>query len=162
MKRYFSTASVRYTIERKGSFRGHSRLMKSPAVLLFTDADVFAGTERHMAELAWGLQSLGVAVRVACPSPSPLAERAAADGISVVPVPKRGLLDAGAVRTLRQVLRSGEADLIHAHNGRTAMLAALAVTAAGRGACRTTRTSRYSSASELSALIRILNKLVHI
>ena len=105
-------------------------------VLLFTDADVFAGTERHIFDLASALQ-VGfkdeVAVRVACPVPAPLAERCREAGIEVVAIAKRGLIDLNAVRQLRRMLKSGRVDLIHAHNGRTALCAALAVTLARRG-----------------------------
>ena len=102
-------------------------------VVLFTDADVFAGTERHMLDLARGLRAEGVDVCVACPTPAPLAEKAAADGLRIIPIQKRGLVDRAAVRTLRGLLRSGEIEIVHAHNGRTALSSALAVTLAGRG-----------------------------
>lgn len=106
-----------------------------PKVLLFTDADVFAGTERHIFDLARALRSQEVRVAVACPAPSPLAERVSSAGVDVVPVAKRGQVDWRAVRTLRRLLRRGEFDLIHAHNGRTALAAALAVRLAKRGRC---------------------------
>ena len=105
-------------------------------VLLFTDADVFAGTERHIHDLASALQAGfkdEVAVCVACPEPSPLADRCREAGIEIVAIAKRGLIDWGAVRRLRRMLRSGRVDLIHAHNGRTALASALAVTLARRG-----------------------------
>lgn len=105
-------------------------------VLLFTDADVFAGTERHIHDLANALQADfkdEVAVRVACPVPSPLADRCRDAEIEVVAIAKRGLVDLNAVRRLRRMLKSGRVDLIHAHNGRTALAAALAVTLARRG-----------------------------
>lgn len=102
-------------------------------VLLFTDADVFAGTERHMLDLARALRDEGVAVCVACPVPSPLADKARGGKIEVVPIAKRGLLDWTAVRMLRRLLRSGRIDIIHAHNGRTALSSALAVRLARRG-----------------------------
>jgi glycosyltransferase involved in cell wall biosynthesis len=103
----------------------------SPSVLLFTDADVFAGTERHILELARSLS--GLRVRVACPVPSPLASRAADAGIDVVPIPKRGAIDWRAILQLSRFLRAGDVDLIHAHNGRTALIATAAARRAGRG-----------------------------
>jgi glycosyltransferase involved in cell wall biosynthesis len=109
-------------------------------IALFTDSDAFAGTERHILELGRSLRALGEHVRIACPDGSPLAERAAASGLPLIPIPKRGkFLDAGAVRTLRQLLRAGELDVVHAHNGRTALAAALAVRLAGRGRCVATQ-----------------------
>jgi glycosyltransferase involved in cell wall biosynthesis len=100
-------------------------------VALFTDSDVFAGTERHMLDLAFGLRAAGVDVRLACPLPSVLAERA--EGVPVLQIQKRGLLDYSAIRALASQLQSGALDLVHTHNGRTALLAAAAVKLAGRG-----------------------------
>lgn len=108
-------------------------------VVLFTDADVFAGTERHMLDLARGLRAEGADVSVACPMPSPLAEKAGAEGFKVVSIQKRGLVDWAAVRTLRGLLRSGQIEIVHAHNGRTALSSALAVTLEGRGAAVATQ-----------------------
>jgi glycosyltransferase involved in cell wall biosynthesis len=92
-----------------------------------------------MLDLAVGLRDLGVSVGVGCPRPSPLAERVAAAGLPVVAMAKRGLVDWSAIGTLWRLLRSGEVDLIHAHNGRTALQAALAVTLSGRGRCMMTQ-----------------------
>ncbi len=108
-------------------------------VALLTDADVFAGTERHMLDLARSLRETRASVTLACPAPSPLAEAAQADGFSILAIPKQGLIDRNAVRILRRVLQEGSVDIIHAHNGRTALLAALAVSAAGRGQCLMTQ-----------------------
>ncbi len=105
-------------------------------VLLLTDADVFAGTERHIFDLASSLCTdfAGeIAVRVACPVPSPLEEHCRNADIDVIAIPKRGFIDWNAVRLLRRLLKSGRLDIIHAHNGRTALAAALAVTLARRG-----------------------------
>lgn len=102
-------------------------------ILLFSDSDVFAGTERHVLELGRALRRARVEVTIACPVPSPLADGARATGIPVIGVPKRGQVDWRAVRTLRRLLRRGEVDLIHAHNGRTALSAAVAVRLAKRG-----------------------------
>ncbi|MGI4790074.1 MAG: glycosyltransferase family 4 protein [Janthinobacterium lividum] len=104
-------------------------------VVLFTDSDVFAGTERHMLDLARGLYALDVAVTVACPSPAALEEAARRDGLPVLAIPKQELVDWNAARVLAKRLKSGETDIIHAHNGRTALAAALAVRLAGRGRC---------------------------
>jgi glycosyltransferase involved in cell wall biosynthesis len=102
-------------------------------VALFTDSDVFAGTERHMLDLALGLREAGVDVRVACPNPGVLAERAAGAGLPVVAIEKRGLLDFAAIRKLAAMFKDGTIDVVHSHNGRTALLAAMAVKFAGKG-----------------------------
>ena len=49
--------------------------------LLLTDADVFAGTERHIADLAASLVGQRVDVAVICPAPSPLATRCGSCGV---------------------------------------------------------------------------------
>ncbi len=108
---------------------------QSVRVLLLTDADAFAGTERHMLDLARGLRALGASVTFACPVPSPLADAAQADGFAALSIPKQGLVDRPAVGALRRLLQEGRVDIIHAHNGRTALIAALAVTQSRRGRC---------------------------
>lgn len=104
-------------------------------VVLLTDADVFAGTERHMLDLARGLSALGVGVKLACPSPAALEDAARREGLPTLTTAKRGLVDWNAARLLARRLKAGETDIIHAHNGRTALAAALAVRLAGRGRC---------------------------
>jgi glycosyltransferase involved in cell wall biosynthesis len=102
-------------------------------VALFTDADVFAGTERHMLDLARGLRAAGMLPSLVSPRVSVLADRAAVDGIPHIAVEKGGFIDRPAIRVMRGKLRSGEIDVIHAHNGRTALIAALAVKLERRG-----------------------------
>jgi glycosyltransferase involved in cell wall biosynthesis len=107
---------------------------------LFTDSDAFAGTERHIIDLARSMAGRDLLVSIACPQSSPLADRASALGLHVIPIPKRGkFLDRNAIRTLRRLLRSGQVDIIHAHNGRTALAASIAVRLAGRGRCVVTQ-----------------------
>lgn len=102
-------------------------------VLLLTDADVFAGTERHIFDLACALRDQKIEVRVACPVPSPLAARCGESAIRVLDLPKRGFVDWQAARILRRELKSRRVDVLHAHNGRTALAGALAVFLARRG-----------------------------
>lgn len=112
-------------------------VLKNPviSVLLFTDADVFAGTERHIFDLAGALRDGDneMEIAVACPVPSPLSTRCEQAQIRVLDVPKRGFIDWNAVRILRRQLKNRKIDLIHAHNGRTALAAALAISGARRG-----------------------------
>ena len=109
-------------------------------VALFTDSDAFAGTERHIIDLGHSLAGPDVHVSIACPQPSPLADRASATGLPVIPIAKRGkFLDTAAIRTLRRLLLSGQVDIIHAHNGRTALAASVAARLAGRGKCVVTQ-----------------------
>jgi glycosyltransferase involved in cell wall biosynthesis len=128
-------------------------------VALFTDSDVFAGTERHMLDLAFGLRTAGVDVRLACPLPSALVERAG--GLPVVKIQKRGLLDYAAIRPLTELLKTGAIDLVHSHNGRTALLAAAAVKLAGRG--RAVATQHFLEPNRLSrrGLKALLSRVAH-
>ena len=102
-------------------------------VLLFSDADVFAGTERHMFDLANGLLANGVDAAIASPDPSVLRDKCASGGIRHIVIQKQGLIDKAAVKACTALLKSGEIDVIHAHNGRTMLTAALAVTMARKG-----------------------------
>ena len=119
----------------ENSDRNPGNLDRKLRVLLFTDSESFAGTERHMLELASGLRDVGVAVSLACPLPSPLADKARQAKLTVQVIPKQGLVDWAAVQRLAALLSDGSVDIIHAHNGRTGLAAALAVRRAGRGHC---------------------------
>jgi glycosyltransferase involved in cell wall biosynthesis len=125
-------------------------------VALFTDSDAFAGTERHIADLALGLRGQGVDVSIACPAASPLADRARASGVNLVAIEKRGFIDRSAARILRRLLNDGTLDLVHSHNGRTALAAAMAVNGAKRGACVTTQhflTPNHATQHGLKAIV---------
>ena len=108
-------------------------------VLLFTDSDVFAGTERHILDLACALRDEKLDVTVACPIPSPLATQCQNAQVQVLDVPKKGLIDWKAVRVLRRLLKSEQINVVHAHNARTALASALAVILARRGRLVTTQ-----------------------
>ena len=101
-------------------------------VLLWTDSDRFAGTERHCLDLAGGLQRLGVDVSLGCRAETPLASRAFDAGVRVIELDTRwgGI---PAVHRLRELLANGSMDLVHAHNGKCALLARIALARAGRG-----------------------------
>jgi glycosyltransferase involved in cell wall biosynthesis len=107
------------------------------SVALFTDADVFAGTEKHLLDLALALGQAApdISLVLVCPDPSPLAQRAKEAGLPVIAVASgaSGVLDRRTLRVLRRHLRSGRIQILHAHNGRTALLAALAVALARCG-----------------------------
>ena len=102
-------------------------------VALFTDSDVFAGTERYMLDLGCALRDLGAAAMIACPTPSLLAERAAAEGLTVIPISKAGLINRPAVKMLAGMFQSGQLDIVHANNGRTSLASAMAVRRACKG-----------------------------
>ena len=102
-------------------------------VALLTDSEAFAGTERHMLDLAHILRAQGVDAQLVCPPRGELAARARHDHLPVCGLASGGLRALAAVGRMRAKLRSGQWDLIHAHNGRVALLAAVAHRLARRG-----------------------------
>jgi glycosyltransferase involved in cell wall biosynthesis len=107
--------------------------MSTLRVALFIDTDAFAGTERYMLDLGCALRDLGVEAMIACPTPTPLAERAAFEGLKVVPIPQAGLINRPAVKLLVDLFQTGQLDIVHANNGRTMLASALAVRQARKG-----------------------------
>jgi glycosyltransferase involved in cell wall biosynthesis len=132
-----------------------------PRVLLFTDSDAYAGTERHILDLAGSLPAQGVGVGIACPSPSPLAERAASMGVPVTTIAKNGLLDQPALKSLRSLFKQNAIDVIHVHNGRTAMLAAVAHRMARRGHCVSTQHFITPSRVNRTGIKAVLSRMAH-
>jgi len=111
-------------------------------VLLLLDTRAWAGTESHVLGLARALNSLNesgqprqVEVTVAAPPSSELWRRAKKARLSLLPIARRGTWDWATIGVLARRLRRGAADVVHVHNGRTALCGALAVKLAGRGAC---------------------------
>lgn len=116
-----------------------SRPARPLRVTLLMDTRAWAGTESHVLTLARALRALNdeapgtVEVTVACANGSPLWERARGEALPTLAIARRGVWDAGTLQTLTRRLRRGACDVVHAHNGRTALWAALAVATAGRG-----------------------------
>ena len=108
-------------------------------IALLTDTTAFAGTEQHILDLGIALRDLGCAVEIACPAAGLLSERARSAGVAHFPVEKSAWLGLGAIATLRRRLQAGELDIIHSHNGRTALIAAIAARLAGGGRTITTQ-----------------------
>jgi len=115
---------------------------RAPRVLLLLDTRAWAGTESHVLTLARALNAQNdgqsahvVEVSLAVPPNSPLWKRALADGFPLVPIARRGAWDLATLGVLVRRLKRGATDVIHVHNGRTALWGALAVQIAGRGAC---------------------------
>jgi glycosyltransferase involved in cell wall biosynthesis len=103
-------------------------------ILLLTDSNVFAGTERHILDLAAALTAAGAKAAVAAPSPSPLADRCRENGIEFHIIQKGGNYDRAAAKTIARLFSEDKIDVVHAHNGRTALIATLARRSAGCGA----------------------------
>lgn len=132
-----------------------------PRVLLFTDSDAFAGTERHMLDLASELPGRGIGVGIACPVPSPLADRAREMDIPVTAIAKQGSIDRAAIKSLRQLLKDDRVDVIHSHNGRTALIASVAVRLARKGRCVATQHFISPSRTNRRGLKGFVGRRIH-
>jgi glycosyltransferase involved in cell wall biosynthesis len=130
-------------------------------IALYTDSDVFAGTERHMLDLAVGLRGEGTSPVIACPMKGILAQRALAEGVPVVGVEKGGLVDLRAMRTLATGWRQKRFDVIHAHNGRTALIAALARTVSSRGVVVATQHFLQPARLQRKGLSGLISRSLH-
>jgi glycosyltransferase involved in cell wall biosynthesis len=130
-------------------------------VLILSDSDVFAGTERHMLDLAVALRGHGVHVRLGCPSPGMLHDRGRAAGVDVVSIQKGAIIDVPAIRILRRLLASGAVDVVHAHNGRTALQATIAALLAGSGRVVMTQHFLEPSHTTRGGLKGLASKLGH-
>ena len=100
-------------------------------ILLLNDTGNWAGTESHILDLAIALRAQSIDAAIACPPQSPLAGRAGQ--VPTVSFEIDKLVDRRAIRQLARLLKSGRADVLHAHNGRTQLHGALAVMLARRG-----------------------------
>lgn len=130
-------------------------------VLLLTDADVFAGTERHMLDLGLALGPAGVDATIGCPGDGALAERARAAGVRVIPIPKTGAVDWRAARRIAAAIRAGDIDLVHAHNGRTALVGAMSTAWAGRGSLVATQHFLQPSRLGRRGLKAVASRVMH-
>ncbi|HTW94056.1 MAG TPA: glycosyltransferase family 4 protein [Tepidisphaeraceae bacterium] len=130
-------------------------------ILQFTDADVWAGTERLILELATGLRTAGVECVIASPPASPLAVAAREKGLGTLDIPRRRFINRGAIVAIARLLRSGEIDILHCHNGRTALHAAVARRIAGRGQLIMTQHFLQPARCSRRGIARIASSLVH-
>lgn len=90
---------------------------------LVTDADAFAGTERHILQLAGALKACSIDVSVVCPEHGPLARFTKDAGITHVHIPRGGPLNFSAAR----ILQSQTFDILHAHNGMSTLWSGMAI-----------------------------------
>ena len=130
-------------------------------IALLTDSDVFAGTERHMLDLGVELRALGVEPLLVCPASGELARRGRTEDLPVLGLEKRPGIDLGAVRQLGRWLAAGAFDLIHAHNGRTALQASLALRVAPRGALVATQHFLEPARARRRGLAGLAGRLLH-
>jgi glycosyltransferase involved in cell wall biosynthesis len=96
-------------------------------ILQVSSARAFGGGERHLADLARGLDARGHEIFVALAEGSPLRERLPfLPGGNVFTLPLRNALDLPGALKLSRLAREKEVDIIHAHVARDYTLASFA------------------------------------
>jgi L-malate glycosyltransferase len=98
-----------------------------PAVLHVDTERGWRGGERQVLWLADALARRGYGSQIAARPGEPLATRARALGLTVIPCEPRSEFAWLAARALRQTIRRDRIDIVHAHTGHAVALAALAV-----------------------------------
>lgn len=106
---------------------------RRPRIALFTDSEVFAGTERHIVDLGQALRAHDCGIALIGPPNGILAKQFQSLGIEVIGLRNRGTPDVSDVLTVARLLRSGSVEVIHVHNGRSALICSMAIRLAGRG-----------------------------
>ena len=130
-------------------------------IALLTDSDVFAGTERHMLDLAVGLRVLGAEPTLVCPATGILAQRGHTEELPVFSLEKRLPIDPGLVGRLARQWRGGTFDVMHAHNGRMAIHATLAKAGSRRGALVATQHFLTPARAGRSGVTGSVGRAVH-
>ena len=104
-------------------------------VLLLQDTTNYAGTEAHVLTLAKNLaKHTAVSPVVGITAGGELHRRCASANIPYRVLPKTpGMFNLAGIITVANMLRNGEVDVIHAHNGRTSLVAICAKLLARRG-----------------------------
>jgi len=103
-------------------------------VLQLLDTAQFAGTERLVLSLTGGLARAGASVVLGCRPDSPMFQAAVERGLNVAPLFHRGLIPTSSsleprlpqVRAVIKEIGRQSIDIVHAHNGRTTIAAAVA------------------------------------
>lgn len=128
-------------------------------VVLINNSQQFAGTERHMLDLAHALTAEQVNATIIASEDSAIIPHLKATAIPTVTFRCKSPLS--AVRFLRKMLRSGEFDILHAHDGISAMQCTLAASLAGRGAVIKTQHFIDPAHTARSGLKRWLSSVAH-
>ena len=129
-------------------------------VLLWTDSNGFAGTEKHCLELALGLEAMGIGVSMGAPQCSPLALRAEAAGLKTVALDAK-LCPRKAIRNVAQMVRTGQAEVVHAHNGVSTLFGCLALERAGCGNVVATQHFIHPARQRRRGIARIFSGALH-
>lgn len=129
-------------------------------VALVTDADIFAGTERHILDLALALRKVGVEAVIACPTDSAVARRASLLGMETITVPRHNF-PLTMVPALAHGLRYGYLDVVHAHNGVSKVMCSAALALASRGSAVSTQHFVEPSRIRRAGLKAALSNSIH-
>lgn len=103
-----------------------------PRVLHLNTEPTWRGGEQQVLYLLDGLRARGVPALLVAQPGAPMAERARANGHDVHTMRMRGEADLLAVWRLRELLRDGQFDVLHAHTSHAHTLGALAAASLGR------------------------------
>jgi glycosyltransferase involved in cell wall biosynthesis len=104
-----------------------------PGTVLHLNTETgWRGGEAQTLHLAEGLERRGVGSVVVAPPGSPLARRAANQGLSVAAVPMRGEWDLRAARLVARLARRHGVGMLHYHTAHAAGIGTLATLGAGR------------------------------
>jgi len=100
----------------------------NPRTILHLNTEAgWRGGEAQTLRLAQGLEARGHRCLIACQQQGELRSRAAAAGLSVVPLAARGEFDLRTARLLSRILRDERVDLLHAHTAHAVTLGTLAM-----------------------------------
>jgi glycosyltransferase involved in cell wall biosynthesis len=134
-------------------------------VLLYNDSDGFGGIERHICDLAAALVSEGVEVSVVARQCSELERVATSLGLRVLTLSTGRPYTLRASRQLVGWIKSEGIDIVHAHNGRAAMISVLACRFAGRGVCVKSQhflqPAHVSRRGPVAAMARVVHRRVN-
>lgn len=109
--------------------------LRKPVRVLHVLRPAAGGMRQHVLQLAGGLAANGFDAQIACPGDADIVQSALAAGIEVRPVPIVGPLspvrDLEAVLVLRDVIRHGSFDIVHAHGSKAGLVGRIAAMLAG-------------------------------
>lgn len=109
--------------------------LRKPVRVLHVLRPAAGGMRQHVLQLATGLGAYGFDAQIACPGDADIVRSALAAGVEVRPVPIVGplspLRDVEAVLVLRDVIRHGSFDIVHAHGSKAGLVGRIAAMLAG-------------------------------
>lgn len=120
--------------------------------------------ERPEAHLFPELVARGIQVDLLCDTTSPYFDPLKASGFPMIHLKMKARIDAGAIRSIRRLLKTGRYDILHAFNGRAlsnSLMAAMGITVKRIGYCGTMgHLSRWDPSSYLATLNPTVDRIV--